>query len=142
MNKLLVFTMCACVLLGFGCTSMSGNSQASGDVKTSTQAKLPDNLPSDMPVYPESKVIYSKVEATYSVFNLESSDDAATVEAWYEAQLSSWDRSTKYSYAPNGVYVAHDTTTVYYEKGNVAMTVEVTAGTSTMIRVARSVTTP
>ncbi len=55
----------------------------------SSKAELPKNYPSDIPVYPNSEVMYSVVkDGQGSNVTLRSSDDQQQVVSYYESQLA------------------------------------------------------
>lgn len=68
-------------------TGKNGTASISG-----TEGKLPQDLPSDVPVYAgtvKSSATVSTGQGTNYTFTVETSDDVATVQGWYKDKLTS-----------------------------------------------------
>lgn len=127
----LTLPLAALILAGAGCgaatttgvqtnpvngnVTYNGGAGEHGEVGANVQ--LPENWPSDVPIYAGANIVSATTIAQGISVLFKSSDSATTVSDWYQAQLtaSGWTKNAEHDIGIQRVRV--------YEKGDVTLTV-------------------
>jgi len=125
----LTLPLAALILAGAGCgaatnvqtnpvngnVTYNGGAGEHGEVGANVQ--LPENWPSDVPIYAGANIVSATTIAQGISVLFQSSDSAATVSDWYQARLtaSGWMKKAEHDIGIQRVRV--------YEKGDVTLTV-------------------